>query len=357
MHSLPKKIDPGPAPVAERLVGRATRQKASSQWSTGSTPALFLGIDGGGTKTAACVLAGDGTLVDVLQLPGMDYGTEGPRGIEATLRLALRAIEDRNGIAASYLAYAFFGIPGFGESRDECASIQRMPGIIMGHDRYTCGNDMVCGWAGSFACGDGVNVISGTGSMAYGRAGSVEVRVGGWGDSVGDEGSANWIGRQSLQQLTWMLDGRVAAGPLQPLLSQALGLSHPFDLIPRLNRADRADIASLAIVVDRAAGEGDVSASRILDRAAEHLLALARTAVQQLDPTGLADVAVAWSGGVFNSTSILSRFRELAKAANVLIKEPLLSPPVGAALYAARLSSDDLDLDALGAALTKPTSV
>ena len=30
-------------------------------------------------------------------------------------------------------------------------------------------NDMLCGWAGSLAGADGINVIAGTGSMTYGR--------------------------------------------------------------------------------------------------------------------------------------------------------------------------------------------
>ncbi len=28
---------------------------------------------------------------------------------------------------------------------------------------------MVCGWAGSLACADGINVVAGTGSICYGE--------------------------------------------------------------------------------------------------------------------------------------------------------------------------------------------
>ncbi len=52
---------------------------------------------------------------------------------------------------------------------------------------YTCNNDMVCGWAGSLAGSDGINVISGTGSMTHGERLGVGRRVGGWGELFGDE--------------------------------------------------------------------------------------------------------------------------------------------------------------------------
>ncbi len=59
-----------------------------------------------------------------------------------------------------------------------------------------CGNDMVCGWAGSLACADGINVVAGTGSICYGEYQGRSARCGGWGELFSDEGSAYWIARQ-----------------------------------------------------------------------------------------------------------------------------------------------------------------
>ena len=84
---------------------------------------------------------------------------------------------------------------------------------MLGHDRYSCDNDMVCGWAGSLAGEDGINVISGTGSMTYGERQGVGHRVGGWGELFGDEGSAYWIAAQGLNAFTRMSDGRLPHGP------------------------------------------------------------------------------------------------------------------------------------------------
>ena len=73
---------------------------------------------------------------------------------------------------------------------------------------------MVCGWAGSLAGEDGINVISGTGSMTYGERHGTGHRVGGWGELFGDEGSAYWIAAQGLNAFSRMSDGRLARGPL-----------------------------------------------------------------------------------------------------------------------------------------------
>ncbi|HEY7009469.1 MAG TPA: hypothetical protein VH395_11040 [Jatrophihabitantaceae bacterium] len=48
------------------------------------------------------------------------------------------------------------------------AVLDAMPRTALGHDRYRCDNDMVCGWAGTLGGEDGINVVAGTGSIGYG---------------------------------------------------------------------------------------------------------------------------------------------------------------------------------------------
>ena len=44
---------------------------------------------------------------------------------------------------------AFFGLPGYGEASGDIEQLDAVPRGVLGHDRYSCDNDMVCGWAGS----------------------------------------------------------------------------------------------------------------------------------------------------------------------------------------------------------------
>src|SRR5512138_112415 len=154
---------------------------------------MFLGVDGGGTKTSYVVVDADG-LVRARSLgPSVSHLAKGFAratdvlidGIDATLRKA--------GLAPAELTYAFLGLPSYGEDSATTAQMDSMPSRLLDAARYRCGNDMICSWAGSLACTDGISVIAGTGSMAYGEYAGRQARCGGWGELIGDEGSAYWI--------------------------------------------------------------------------------------------------------------------------------------------------------------------
>jgi N-acetylglucosamine kinase-like BadF-type ATPase len=98
----------------------------------------------------------------------------------------------------------------------------------------------------------------------------------------------------------------------------------------------RDRVASLAPLVDRAAGEEDAVALRILDAAAQELAFLAASVRAQLWQPGDA-VDVAYIGGVFASPRLMDRYRLLVEmeAGNRSIA-PLLGPAEGALLEAVR---------------------
>ena len=61
-------------------------------------------------------------------------------------------------------------------------------------------NDALVALEAAIPGGPGVVIISGTGSIAYGRNAAGEAaRAGGWGYVLGDEGSGYWIGRAALR--------------------------------------------------------------------------------------------------------------------------------------------------------------
>ena len=166
----------------------------------------------------------------------------------------LRTSAARQGIATSDIDAAFFGLPGYGEASGDIEQLDAVPGGVLGHDRYSCDNDMVCGWAGSLAGEDGINVISGTGSMTYGERQGVGHRVGGWGELFGDEGSAYWIAAQGLNAFSRMSDGRLPHGPLHAMLKERLQVAGDLDVVSLVIdtwKGNRSKIAALATTVDR----------------------------------------------------------------------------------------------------------
>ncbi|MEV4414117.1 BadF/BadG/BcrA/BcrD ATPase family protein [Catellatospora sp. NPDC049609] len=308
----------------------------------------FLGVDGGGTKTAFCLLRADGSVAAQTQAAGTYYFTEGVALVGRVLREGVAAVCAGAGVTPAEIGYAFFGLPAYGEVSGDVAALDAAPRDILGHDRYAVDNDMVCGWAGSLGGVDGINVISGTGSMTYGERAGRGLRVGGWGELFGDEGSAYWIAMRGLAAFSRMSDGRAPAGPLRDLLVEELHLAAELDLLDLvLNRwrGDRGKVASLSPLVARAATLGDETAARILVDAGHELALLVDTNRRRLGYAVDEQVPVSYSGGVFNAEGVLGPFRErlVSLHQGYDLRQPLYSPVIGAALHAARLGGEPLD--------------
>jgi len=315
-------------------------------------PTVFLGVDGGGSKTALCLVDQDGRVLAFEQAPSSYYFFEGIELVERVLSAGVSKICVRAGLSPQAIGYAFFGLPGYGEVSADLPMLNAAPRSVLGHDRYACDNDMVCGWAGSLGAVDGINVISGTGSMTYGEYTGRRARVGGWGEVFGDEGSAHWIAVRGLSGFARMSDGRLPKGPLHRLLREHLDLPADQDLVDVvLNRwrADRSRIAALSPVVVAAAGQGDVHAAAILTAAAAELGELVDVTRRRLGFPADEAVLVSYSGGVFTAAPVLAAFLQQLAAPDrgYQLRRPLYPPVVGAAIYAAKLNGTPLDDSAL----------
>lgn len=307
---------------------------------------MYLGVDGGGTKTAYCLIDADGTVVDTARTAGIHYLMVGVGVVEARLADGVARLCAAAGIEPADITYSFFGIPGYGEVSQDVATLDAIPGRVLGTERYRCGNDMICGWAGSLGGADGINVVAGTGSIAYGENGDRRSRAGGWGEVFGDEGSGYWVAIRGLNAFSRMCDGRLPPGPLVDLLRRTLGLTHDFDVVDVvLNRwhGDRARIAALSPVVGAAAEAGDTACAAILRDAGRELAALVDAEAAALGFDTRHPAPVSYSGGMFGSPLVLAAFRQ-ALAGRYDLRDPLLLPDVGAAVHAARLAGHRIAL-------------
>ncbi|RYE72759.1 MAG: N-acetylglucosamine kinase, partial [Oxalobacteraceae bacterium] len=174
----------------------------------------FLGVDGGGTKTRFALVDGEGRLLAQAQHGTTYHPQVGLEGVAEILGTGISQVLQEAGADGTAIRYAFFGLPAYGEDSHATSLLQVIPRALLGHDRYACDNDMVCGWAGSLACSDGINIVAGTGSIGYGQRQGVAARAGGWGEAFSDEGSAYWIAVQGLNAYSRMSDGRWPKGPL-----------------------------------------------------------------------------------------------------------------------------------------------
>lgn len=302
---------------------------------------VYLGVDGGGSKTAFALIDSAGRILARATAPPSYYFNSNFDVVESALAQGITDVCGQAGITTADLDAAFFGLPGYGEASGDVAKLDAVPGSVLGHDRYSCDNDMVCGWAGSLAGEDGINVISGTGSMTYGERQGTGHRVGGWGELFGDEGSAYWIATQGLNAFSRMSDGRLARGPLYTLLTERLELTGDLDVVSLVIDTwggNRTSIAALATTVCQAAKADDPVAGGILAAAADELVSLIDTTRTLVGFTDQETVPVSYSGGMFSDDGFRETFVTAlgAQSATYDLRLPLLDPALGAALYAAK---------------------
>ncbi len=312
---------------------------------------MFLGVDGGGTKTAFCLVTPAGE-VAARTTSRSSYFVTDARAVAGVLRQGVTEVCERAGIEVADVTQAFFGLPGYGESTAATPILDELPAQVLGHHRYTCDNDMVCGWAGSLAAADGINVVSGTGSVCYGERAGARARAGGWGEVFGDEGSAHWIAVQALNGFSRMSDGRLPRGPLHALLRERLGTCTDLDVVDVVLGqwgGDRARVAALCPLVMDAADLGDELAADVIRRAGIELVSLVAAVRARLGFGEDEQVLVSYSGGAFNAAALQRWFvLQLAEASvPYRVHPPSYPPVVGAALYAAKQAGAPLSSEAL----------
>jgi glucosamine kinase len=237
-----------------------------------------LAVDGGGTKTAAALASREGKVRRLPGGPGCNP-QDGPAWAEV-----LGGVLDAARAAPGGLAAAVLGLAGRGEVAAQDRAIEALVAGRLGEGvPAEAIHDGALAHLGAFGGGEGVLLIAGTGSVAVARGPAGFVRAGGWGDVIGDEGSAFWIGREALALAARAFDGRApeAAGFARALRE---GLGAPegaFGLLDWLlgqGVGPRAAAAGAARVVDALAGAGWPEAGAILDRAGAELAAAARAA-------------------------------------------------------------------------------
>jgi glucosamine kinase len=257
-------------------------------------------IDGGGTKTAVAVADKSGTVTHLPPVAGCNP-QDNPAWAD-NLRQAIGQITTRG-----QPAFTVLGLPGYGEVPTHDAAMDALvAGLLPG---ALVLNDVALAWHGAFAGAAGVLLLAGTGSMAMASGPKGLHRVGGWGDLIGDEGSAFWIGQTALRMAAQAWDGRLGmpetAFANALLVTLGLSAEHPFPFLDWLMAQDhpRAAIAAVARHVDALALAGDETAGAILTGAAEELARQARAAAGL---SGLKD-GFDWchAGSVFQSRGLL----------------------------------------------------
>jgi N-acetylglucosamine kinase-like BadF-type ATPase len=264
---------------------------------------IFLGIDGGGTKTT-CVIGDETSVLGT----GTAAGSNVVRLGEAKAQEALADVIGQACAAANVkparIERTCVGLAGAG--RPEISNLVRriLAELVSGEIEVV--GDMVIALQAAFGDGPGVMVIAGTGSMAYGRnASGNTLRAGGWGFSIFDEGSGHWIGRSAIAAIMRDYDETGEENSvLMNNIKKSWGLTTREQLVLAANASPCPDFAALLPAVLSGADSGDALARSILTQAGTELARLARIVIRRLFSDG-DKVPVAMTGGVFSNCALV----------------------------------------------------
>ncbi|WP_417310182.1 N-acetylglucosamine kinase [Devosia sp.] len=279
-----------------------------------------LGIDAGGSKTLAALVDKTGALLALHAGPGFDP-TRHDDPAQKLRELFSQFTPNERPEATTA------GLPYYGEVARITTLENRVTAEVFGPSARAC-NDVEAAHIGAFSGGEGVLCLAGTGSMAWARGPSGASRAGGFGDLIGDEGSAYWIGRRALSLLSHEADGRRPNSSLGESLFASLGIA-PTALLEWIYSQGnpRAAIATVARHVSEQAAAGEPEAMEIMSEAGVRLAEVARAAA---NAAGLpADAALACAGSVFADPIVRAEIGRNFGATPTACQ----LPPVGGAVF------------------------
>lgn len=244
---------------------------------------LYVGVDGGATRSRTVALDRDGREAGRVEGPACLVSARDPAAAAARVADGVRELAAHVGVRLP-VARLVAGLAGAGRSETSAAVRE----ALLGHGvaaSVEVLSDGAIALEDAFGAGPGILVVGGTGSLALGRAADGrEARAGGWGATLGDEGSGWWLGLHALRAVARAADGRGRPTALTGLLLPHLGLEAPERMIRWVEGATKRDVASLAPLVLQAAAAGDPAARRLAATAARDLARAAHAVRCALEP-------------------------------------------------------------------------
>lgn len=300
----------------------------------------WLGIDGGGTKTEYILSDEKGNILARKRTGTISYKQIGKENCICMIKSAMEELVESILPDRSTELYTCCALPNYGESREADGFLkERIETILADYHMYLV-NDCQVGWAGSLGLEAGINLVAGTGAIAYGQDEEQNsVRAGGWNDEFSDEGSCAWLGKKTMEVFSKESDGRAEPGPLLQIVREKFSLTEDMDIVDIYEaqyQNDRTRKADLQRLLLKAAEQGDRNAVKIYEEAARELSLTVLAVFRKLKFRTVAEVQVSYSGGLFHAGRyILDPLRRELSSYPIQLTEPLFTPAYGAVLLSA----------------------
>jgi N-acetylglucosamine kinase-like BadF-type ATPase len=303
---------------------------------------LFLGLDGGGTKTASVILTGTGDELGRGRGGPCNIATSSDEQLQSSVSEACSTALEAAGLQLdTRFGGVCAGVAGYTAKRRR-AVFTRFLAEIVNAERHRVEPDFKIAFWGATEGEPGIVVSAGTGAVVYGlNAAGEECREDGRGFLLGDRGSAFDLGHKTLSVLMSKLDLGFPLNPLDVATLDWMGAEDADDVVEWTYRDfSPAKIASIAELISARAAAGDNEAIFALQGQGAALRASLDYVTQALrapQDTPVYLLGSLWSaGGAILRTFSGAGPRSPEAPPPVSIRQPRHDAAYGAALLAMR---------------------
>ncbi|HLM01143.1 MAG TPA: BadF/BadG/BcrA/BcrD ATPase family protein [Pyrinomonadaceae bacterium] len=303
---------------------------------------LFLGVDGGGTKTHIVLLDAEKAIVGEAFSGASNPLRVGIEKAAANIFAAVDQACDNAGLNQGDIVAIECGLAGVRRA-DLRQILRRLVVQRFSIKTVEINTDAEIALFAATQGKEGLCVIAGTGSVCIGQNSEGKKAIaGGWGPLAGDEGGGAGIARRALQAVAKASDGRGQSTNLSDLAVDYFRAGRLEDLSVAIYapQIDNARIAGFARHVIETARAGDRVAISVLEEAGRELGLAAKAVIKELK-MARRKFPIGYVGGIFHAGDLifqplLESVREIAPKA--FIAAPKFPPAVAAAQMALQMS-------------------
>lgn len=298
---------------------------------------LLCGIDGGGTFTKVVVCNLEGQMLHSFETGTINHYGAGTQIVRENFASIAIELQSKFNCLPGVIFVGNSALDGLAEE----ALIQELTANVFESSKVVFHSDVYIALL-SFTMGNpGAVIISGTGSMACGidSEGAFHT-AGGWGQVLGDEGSAYHMALKGIKAALRAHDGLGEPTRLSERVLKFFDLKEMPDLIDKIYNppVEKSVIAAFATEVDAAAKEGDRVALDILEGEAKWLYKLALTITGKCKSSSLGY----FGSVVSHNERIRGKLSTLLEEQDISLQAPRFTPEMGALIGAFRESGNEI---------------
>ena len=253
---------------------------------------------------------------------------------QQAINLAREAQSKLSGISFDRVS---LGLSGFNSLNVDHGQLAKEISKIFDVSKVILTSDMVTAHFAHFGNKDGIVAVVGTGTLFFGVSANKQARMDGLGATLGDYGSAYWLGHQGLRTAARSHEMN-KPGILLDTLKSKFGEVQGWPKLFANGTLKTYEIAALSLDVSKAAIQGDEVAIGICNEAAMLIAESIETLSEKLNVS-----SVAISGGVMKSELIRSNLEKLLSDSGLEVETVSSTSAQGSHQLAEQFSSERID--------------